>query len=69
MARACPRCGTVIRGLVDECPGCGLDQPIPVPWYYMVGLLILMLAIAWTVVDFDELTYFITQFGPMRIGN
>ena len=68
MARARPRCSTPILGLVDVCPGCGLDQPTPLPWYYMVGLLILMLTATWTFVDFDRLTYFITQFGPMRIG-
>ena len=68
MARACPRSGTPILGLVDVSPGWCLDQPTPLPWYYMVGLLILMLTTAWTFVDFDRLTYFITQFGPMRIG-
>lgn len=69
MVRTCPRCGTSIRGLTDECPGCGLDQPVPMPWYYVLGMFILLITVAWTAVDFDKLTYLITQFGPMRIGN
>lgn len=42
-AKPCRACGQPIEGYVDECPHCGADRPVPVPrYYYMIGLAILI---------------------------
>lgn len=54
-ARKCPRCGVEIRGYVDECPGCGLDRPVPLPWYVYPVMLAIFLVALWLFVDLESI--------------
>lgn len=53
--RNCPRCGVEIKGFVDECPACGLDRPVPFPWYIYPIMLIIFLAAAWLFIDLEAI--------------
>lgn len=53
--RRCPRCGVEIRGHVDECPSCGLDRPVPLPWYVYPIMAAIFLAALWLFVDLEAI--------------
>ena len=47
----CPRCREEIGGYVDECPSCGFEKPVPLPWH-VYGLMAVILALAaWFFID------------------
>ncbi|MDH3229975.1 MAG: hypothetical protein OEN55_09300 [Alphaproteobacteria bacterium] len=53
--RICPRCKAAIRGYVDECPSCGFEKPVPLPWH-MYGLMVLILVAAmWLLIDLESI--------------
>ncbi len=53
--RKCPRCGAALPGFVDECPACGMERPLPLPWT-IYGLMALMLAAAaWIFIDLQSI--------------
>ena len=59
----CRNCGREITGYVDECPGCGIQKPVPVPvTYYMVGIMLVGL-IMYFLADFGAIIEFIEGFG------
>lgn len=53
--RKCPRCGVAIKGYVDECPACGLDRPVPLPWYIYPIMLVIFIAAVWLFVDLEAI--------------
>jgi len=53
--RSCPKCGAAIRGYVDECPFCGFEKPVALPWH-VYGLMALIFAAAmWFLIDLDSI--------------
>ena len=52
-AKSCPRCGVKIQGYVDECPACGFEKPVPLPWYIYGIMLVIFLLSAWLFIDLE----------------
>jgi hypothetical protein len=46
--RTCRQCGVSLGRFVEECPRCGADNPVRLPWYGWVvgGILVLALFLA-----------------------
>jgi hypothetical protein len=55
MARACPQCGAAVGSMVEECPSCGTQLPLAMPWWgwALGGFLVLLLFLAFA--DFGTL--------------
>ena len=49
----CPRCKAPLKGYVDECPACGLEKPLPMPWYFYAIMAAILIASAWIFIDLD----------------
>ena len=56
MARACPQCGATVGSMVEECPSCGTQVPLAMPWWgwLLGGFLALLLFLAFA--DFATLS-------------
>lgn len=52
--RACPRCKTPIAGYVDQCPSCGLDKPVALPWHVYPIMAAILAATIWFLVDWKS---------------
>lgn len=53
--RSCPKCGEAIYGYVDECPSCGFEKPVALPWH-VYGLMALIFAAAmWYLIDLQAI--------------
>ena len=51
----CPRCKIPLKGYMDECPGCGMDKPLPLPWYFYAIMLAILIASAWIFIDLEAI--------------
>ena len=51
----CPRCKTPLKGYVDECPSCGMDKPVPLPWHIYAIMAVILIAAAWIFVDLESI--------------
>lgn len=54
-ARRCPRCKTAIRGYVEECPSCGFEKPVALPWHIYGIMALILLAAMWFLIDLDSI--------------
>ncbi len=53
--RHCPRCKAPLKGYVDECPSCGMEKPLPLPWYFYAIMAAILIASAWLFIDLDAI--------------
>jgi hypothetical protein len=53
--RRCPRCNAPLKGCVDECPSCGLEKPLPLPWYIYVIMAVILAVSAWFFIDLQSI--------------
>jgi len=53
--RHCPRCKTAIRGYVEECPSCGFEKPVAMPWHIYVIMALILLAAMWFLIDLESI--------------
>jgi len=60
--RACPKCGAGIDGYVDECPSCGFEKPVALPWYAYGLMALIFLATMWFLVDLEAIARAILAF-------
>ena len=60
--RACPRCKTPIAGYVDQCPSCGLDKPVALPWHVYPIMAAILAAAVWLLLDLDAVGRAIQTF-------
>ncbi len=51
----CPRCKAPLKGYVDECPSCGMEKPLPLPWYIFVIMAAILIAAAWFFIDLESI--------------
>lgn len=51
----CPRCKAPLKGYVDECPSCGMDKPLPLPWYFYAIMAAILIASAWFFIDLESI--------------
>lgn len=51
----CPRCKAPLKGYVEECPSCGMEKPLPLPWYVYVIMALILVAAAWIFVDLESI--------------
>lgn len=60
--RKCPECGSEIGIDDDRCQTCGAHVPLTHPWYtYPVGGLIVLL-LAWLLIDVDGLWQYLSKY-------
>lgn len=52
--RRCPRCKAPLKGYVDECPACGMEKPLPLPWYVYAIMAVILAAAAWFFIDLES---------------
>jgi hypothetical protein len=53
--RRCPRCNAPLKGYVDECPSCGLEKPLPLPWHIYVIMAVILAVSAWIFIDLQSI--------------
>ena len=53
--RLCPRCKTAIRGYADECPSCGFEKPVALPWHVYGLMALILLAAMWFLIDLESI--------------
>lgn len=53
--RRCPRCKTAIHGYVEECPSCGLERPVALPWHIYAIMALILIAAMWFLVDLESI--------------
>jgi hypothetical protein len=53
--RHCPRCKTPIRGYVEECPSCGFEKPLPLPWHIYGIMALILIAAMWFLIDLESI--------------
>lgn len=53
--RRCPRCKTVLEGFVEECPSCGFEKPVALPWHIYGIMALIMLAAVWFLIDLESI--------------
>jgi hypothetical protein len=51
----CPRCKAPLQGYVDECPSCGMEKPLPLPWHVYAIMAVILVAAAWFFVDLESI--------------
>ena len=51
----CPRCKAPLKGYVDECPSCGMEKPLPLPWHVYVIMVAILVAAAWYFIDLESI--------------
>lgn len=51
----CPRCKAPLNGYVDECPSCGMDKPLPLPWHVYAIMAAILLVSAWFFIDLESI--------------
>ena len=51
----CPRCKAPLKGYVDECPSCGMDKPLPLPWHVYAIMAAILIASAWFFIDLESI--------------
>ena len=51
----CPRCKAPLKGYVDECPSCGMEKPLPMPWYFYAIMAAILIASAWFFIDLESI--------------
>ena len=51
----CPRCKATLTGYVDECPSCGMEKPLPLPWHVYVIMAVILIAAAWFFIDLESI--------------
>lgn len=54
-AKSCPRCKAPLKGYVDECPACGFEKPLPLPWHIYGIMLVILLLSAWIFIDLEAI--------------
>ncbi|UCH72991.1 MAG: hypothetical protein JSU82_11525 [Rhodospirillales bacterium] len=54
-SRSCPRCKAPIRGYVDECPSCGFEKPVALPWHVYGLMALIFVAAMWFLIDLDAI--------------
>ena len=52
--RSCPRCKTPLAGYVDECPSCGLEKPVALPWHIYPIMAVILAAAVWVLLDLES---------------
>jgi hypothetical protein len=45
----------VIRGYVDECPSCGFEKPVALPWHIYALMALIFVATVWFLVDLESI--------------
>ena len=53
--RSCPRCKAVIRGYADECPSCGFEKPVALPWHVYALMALILVAAMWFLIDLESI--------------
>jgi len=53
--RQCPRCKAPLSGYVDECPACGMEKPLPLPWHIYLIMAVILIGAAWFFVDLESI--------------
>ena len=53
--RHCPRCKAPLKGYVDECPSCGMEKPLPLPWHVYLIMAAILIAAAWFFIDLEAI--------------
>ena len=51
----CPRCKALLKGYVDECPSCGMQKPLPLPWHVYAIMAAILIASAWFFIDLESI--------------
>lgn len=54
--RRCPKCGVAIERFVDECPSCGFEKPVPLPWQIYALMALIFVAAMWLLIDLDAIS-------------
>ena len=53
--RQCPRCKAAISGYVDECPSCGFEKPVALPWHVYGLMALILVAAMWFLIDLESI--------------
>lgn len=53
--KRCPRCGAPLKGYVDECPSCGMERPLPLPWHIYAIMAAMLVLAAWFLIDLESI--------------
>ncbi len=53
-ARNCPRCDAPLKGYVDECPSCGMQKPVAMPWHVYAVMAVILAATIWFLLDLES---------------
>ncbi len=61
--RSCQRCGADLDPDDIRCARCGARTPVPYPWYLPILSAMILLLIAWALLDFDVIWDYVTGFG------
>lgn len=51
----CPRCKAPLARYVDECPSCGMEKPLPLPWHVYLIMAAMLAAAAWFFIDLESI--------------
>ncbi len=51
----CPRCDAALDGYVDECPSCGMEKPVPMPWHVYAIMAVILAAAMWFLIDLESI--------------
>lgn len=51
--KRCPRCKTLLEGFVEECPSCGFEKPLALPWHIYGIMALIMFAAIWFLIDLE----------------
>ncbi len=61
--RVCQRCSAPLDPDDIRCARCGARTPVVYPWYLPIVSGVLLLLIAWALIDFDAIWDYLTGFG------
>lgn len=53
--KRCPRCNAPLQGYVDECPSCGMEKPLPLPWHIYAIMAVILILAAWFLIDLESI--------------
>ncbi len=61
--RHCQRCSAPLDPDDIRCARCGARTPVVYPWYLPILSTLILLLIAWSVIDLDVVWDYVTGFG------
>ncbi len=61
--RTCKRCSSPLEPDDIRCARCGARTPVVYPWYLPILSGVILILIAWSLIDFDVFWDYVTGFG------